>query len=223
MNKKILLLILSDILILSSFGLIAPIFAIFLIGIEGGTILTAGMATGIFLIVRSTAQFPLSKFLIDKHKHKSRLLLIGTSLIVLVPFIYILASNVYVIFIAQVIYGLGTAFAYPSWFSLFTIYMDKRHRGFEYSFWSAGVGVGGAIAAFLGASVAESFGFISLFFVVGSIALLGFFILIFLDRIETRELRRELSLKRKKERERAKRRKALQKAKRRAQRQAPQK
>ena len=213
-----MLLVLSDILILSSFGLIAPIFAIFLIGIEGGTILTAGMATGIFLIVRSTAQFPLSRFLIDKHRHKTRLLLIGTSLIVLVPFIYILAKNVYVIFIAQAVYGLGTAFAYPSWFSLFTMYMDKRHRGFEYSFWSAGIGIGGAIAAFFGASIAESFGFISLFFVVGSIALMGFFILIFLDRIETREIRKELSFRRKKEREKAKRKKELERAKRRAQR-----
>ena len=218
MNKKIILLIISDILILSSFGLISPIFAIFIVGIEGGTILTAGMATGIYFIVRSTAQFPLSRFLIDKHRHKTRLLLIGTSLIVLVPFVYMIAKNVYILFIAQALYGLGTAFAYPSWFSLFTIYMDKRHRGFEYSLWSAGIGVGGALAAFFGATIAESFGFTSLFFVVGSIALIGFFILIFLDRIETREIRKELSVKRKKEREREKRRKTLEKAKRRAQR-----
>ncbi len=204
MNRKIILLVLSDILILSSFGLIAPIFAIFIIGIEGGNLITAGIATGIFLIVRSTAQFPLSRFLIDKHRHKSRLLLVGTALIVLVPFIYILAEDVYILFIAQAIYGLGTAFAYPSWFSLFTMYMDKRHRGLEYSFWSAGVGGGGALAAFFGATIAENFGFIQLFFVVGSIALLGFFILIFLDRIETRDIRKELSLKRKKEREEAK-------------------
>ncbi|MDZ4226766.1 MAG: hypothetical protein U1B79_01505, partial [Candidatus Pacearchaeota archaeon] len=125
MNKKLLLLILSDILILSSFGLIGPIFAIFIIeNLEGGTIVAAGLSTTIFLVVKSTVQLPLSKYFIDKEKHKTRALLMGTFLIISVPFIYFFAKTVYAIFVAQAIYGLGAALAYPAWFSLFTTYMD---------------------------------------------------------------------------------------------------
>ena len=188
MNKKLLLLILSDILILSSFGLLGPIFAIFITDtIEGGSIVAAGLATTIFLVVKSTVQLPLSKYFIDKEKHKTRSLLLGTFLIITVPFIYFFARHVNVIFIAQAVYGLGAALAYPAWFSLFTTYIDGKHKGFEYTLWSTGVGIGSALAAFSGAKIADILGFQILFFVVGIIALLGFLLLIILDRIETRK------------------------------------
>src|SRR3989344_2329872 len=130
MNIKLKLLIISDLLILGSFGLIAPIFAIFLNGnIQGGNLVTAGLATTVFLVVKSVLQIPLSKYFVDKEKHKAHLLLLGTFFIISVPFIYVLAKDIYMIFLAQAIYGLGTAFAYPSWFSLFAKYIDKKHTG----------------------------------------------------------------------------------------------
>jgi len=185
MNKKLFLLILSDILILSSFGLIAPIFAIFIEkDLEGGTLVTAGLATTVFFAVKSIVQLPLAKYVIDKQKHKSKLLLFGTLLIISVPFIYIAAENIYTIFVAQAVYGLGAALAYPTWFSLFTLYIDKKHKGFEYALWSTGVGVGTAAAAFFGAKIAELFGFKYLFFFVGLIAFLGFILLFILNKLE---------------------------------------
>jgi len=184
-SSKLWLLILSDILILSSFGLIGPIFAIFIIGgLEGGTVVAAGLATTIFLVVKCGVQLPLSRFFIDKERHKTHSLLLGTFLIISVPFIYASAKEISTIFIAQAIYGLGAAMAYPSWFSLFTTYINKNHKGFEYTLWSTGVGIGGAIAAYAGAKVADLLGFKSLFFVVGGVAFLGFLLLIVLDRID---------------------------------------
>jgi len=188
MHKKLALLILSDIFILSSFGLIAPIFAVFITeNLIGGTLVTAGLCTTIFLVVKSIVQLPLSKYFIDKEKHKTHSLLIGTLLIITVPFVYFFAKSVYTIFIAQVIYGLGAALAYPAWFSLFTTYIDKKHKGFEYTLWSTAVGGGTALAAFLGAKAADVLGFKVLFFIVGFIAFLGFLSLIILDRIESRK------------------------------------
>ena len=190
MNTKLLLLILSDIFILSSFGLIGPIFAIFIIeDLEGGSVVAAGLSTTIFLVVKSVVQMPLSRYFIDKEKHKTRSLLLGTLLIISVPFIYFFAKSVNTIFAAQAIYGLGAAMAYPAWFSLFTTYIDKKHKGFEYTLWSTGVGLGTALAAFLGANIANSIGFKALFFVVGFIALLGFALLIVLDRIDGRSIK----------------------------------
>jgi len=188
MNRKLLLLILSDILILSSFGLLAPIFAIFITNnLEGGSIVAAGLATTIFLVVKATVQLPLSKYFIDKEKHKTRSLMLGTFLIITVPFIYIFARDVNVIFIAQAVYGLGAALAYPAWFSLFTAYIDGKHKGFEYTLWSTGVGIGSAIAEPIPTKIAELLGFRTLFFFVGLIAFLGFLLLIVLDRIETKK------------------------------------
>jgi len=187
-HKKLALLILSDIFILSSFGLIGPIFAVFIIeNLIGGTIVTAGLATTIFLVVKCSVQLPLSKYFIDKHNHKTRFLVLGTLLIITVPFIYVTARSINTIFIAQAIYGLGAALAYPAWFSLFTIYMDKKHRGFEYAIYTTSVGISTAIAAFLGAKIADLFGFKFLFFLVGGIAFLGFLFLLVLYRLETKK------------------------------------
>lgn len=187
MNKKLILLILSDVLILSSFGLIAPIFAIFIKDdLIGGSLITAGLATTIFFSVKSVLQLPLAWY-IDKQRHKTHLLVFGTFLIVSVPFIYIFAKSIITIFIAQVVYGVGAALAYPSWFSLFIKYIDKKHKGFEYAIWSTGVGIGTAIAAFLGAEIADLLGFNYLFFVVGFLAFLGFLLLILLDKYEQKK------------------------------------
>jgi MFS family permease len=77
--------------------------------------------------------------------------------------------------------------AYPSWFTLFTNYLDRKHKGFEYAIYSTSIGIGGALAAYFGATIANMVGFKSLFFVVGSVALLGFLLLIVLDRVEARK------------------------------------
>lgn len=169
-------------LILSAFGLISPIFAIFLKeGITGGSILAAGTASTIFFSVKSVVQLPLARY-IDTKKVKIGFLIAGTFLIVLVPFFYALSPNIKYIYLAQVVYALGAACAYPAWFSLFTMHLDKKHRGFEWSLWSTGVGIGTAAAAYIGATIAGKFGFDSVFYVVGIMSLFGMFVLLFLSK-----------------------------------------
>lgn len=181
-NRVIFCLIVSDIFILSAFGLISPIFAIFIReGISGGSIIAAGLASTIFWLVKSVAQLPLSIY-IDKRREKLSLLLFGTLLIVAVPLIYAFSPEVKFIYAAQAIYALGAAMAYPAWFSLFTIHLDKRHRGFEWSLWSTGIGLGSAATAYFGAKLAEIIGFKSLFFIVSFFSFTGMLFLFFISR-----------------------------------------
>ena len=181
MNKVIWLLIVSDILILSAFGLVTPIFAIFLSeGISGGSITAVGIASTIFFLVKSITQIPLSIY-IDSRKSKLGCLWLGTVLIVAVPFIYAFSTHVKFIYIAEAVYGFGAAMAYPAWFALFTRYIDKKHTSFEWSVWSTGVGLGTALTAYLGAIVAKNFGFDPLFYAVGFVSLAGMIALLFLS------------------------------------------
>ena len=182
MNKVIWLLTISDILILSAFGLIAPIFAIFMsTGIMGGSIVAAGLAASVFLLVKSVVQLPLSIY-IDKKKSKLAFLICGTILIIAVPIFYALSPHVNFIFLAQGVYGLGAAMAYPAWYSLFTMHLDAKHRGLEYSVWSTGVGLGAALTAYIGARLAEKVGFDNLFYIVSGISFLGLITLFFLSK-----------------------------------------
>ncbi len=194
MNKVIWLLVISDILILSGFGLIAPIFAIFLSsGISGGSIVAAGTAATIFFLVKSIVQLPLSMYL-DKKRSKLGFLWAGTFLIVLVPFLYAFSPSIKFIFFAQVIYALGAAMAYPAWFSLFTMHLDKKHRSLEWSVWSTSVGIGTAIAAYLGALAVRAWSFKTLFFIVGFISLIGMINLLFLSKKFLKDMEDGVSL-----------------------------
>ena len=73
-NKVIKILILSDVALISGFGFITPIFAIFLTDrIEGGNVEVAGYAAAIYWIVMSLVVIPLGRYLDKNHGEKDDL------------------------------------------------------------------------------------------------------------------------------------------------------
>ena len=174
----------SDILVLTSFGLVEPILAIFFKeDLVGGTILTAGLAGTIFLLVKSVIQLPFSKY-VDSHSYKERLrwLIIGSFLVSMVPFIYIFSKHIYLIFLAQVVYGLGSGLAYPTWLGLWSTHLDKKKESFEWSLYSTMTGLGTALTAAIGAALAQFVGFNFTFLFVGVLSLIGCMMLFEIDR-----------------------------------------
>lgn len=182
MNKTVRLLMLSDIFVITGFGLISPILAIFIKeNLIGGTIFAAGLASALFLITKSAIQLPFSRY-VDKHDDKVKWLIIGTFLIALIPFIYIFTNNISYIYVAQIIHGIGSALAYPTWISLWSINLDKKHEGFEWSLYSTLTGIGTAITGAAGAAIAQFAGFKFTFILVGLTSLIGCFILFGLNK-----------------------------------------
>jgi len=181
MNKTLKLLILSDIFVFSGFGLISPILAIFIKdNLVGGTILAAGIASAIFLVTHSVLQIIFAY--IFNPKDRRWMILIGTFFIAIVPFGYIFSTNIWHLYLIQFIYGLGAAFAYPSWASLFTAHLEKGQRGFQWSIYNSSIGLGTAVTAWAGALIAEKIGFHWVFIMTGGFAVLGLIILFFLEK-----------------------------------------
>lgn len=181
MNKTLKLLIISDIFVFSGFGLISPILAIFIKdNLIGGTILAAGIASAIFLITLSILQIFFSYTF--NPKDRLWMLLTGTAVIATIPFGYIFSTRIGHIFIIEFVYGVGAAFAYPSWSSLFTANLEKGKRGFQYSIYSSSVGIGTAITAAIGAWLAEKTGFEVVFILTGLFAIIGLLVLFKLEK-----------------------------------------
>ncbi len=181
MNKALKLLIISDIFIFSGFGLVSPILAIFIKdNLVGGTILAAGIASTIFLITHSLLQI----FLAYKFNPKDRIwmLWLGTAFIALVPFGYIFSTSIYHLYFVQFIYGVGAAFAYPTWSSLFTSNLEKGKRGFQWAVYSSAVGIGTAITAGVGAWLAQVTSFQLVFVLTGVISIMGLLVLFKLEK-----------------------------------------
>lgn len=190
MNRILKFLMISDVLILTGFGLINPILAIFFKeNLVGGTILTAGIAGAIFLLVKSVVQLPFSKK-VDRFSSKKKLkwLIIGSIIISSIPFIYLFVNNIYFLFLVQGIYGFGSGLAYPTWLGLWTTHLDKNKESFEWSLYSTITGLGVAITAAIGAAIAEFAGFEFTFIFVGIISLIGCFILFNASKNKTNNL-----------------------------------
>ena len=182
MNRTIKLLMISDIFVLTGFGLIGPILAIFIKdNLAGGTIFAAGLASAVFLVTKCIVQLPFSRY-VDSHDDKIRWLILGTFIIACVPFVYIFARHISHIYLAQILYGIGAGLAFPTWLGLWSTHMDRKHESFEWSLYSTVTGLGTAATAAIGAAISQFIGFVYTFAIVGAMSILGCLILFNLER-----------------------------------------
>ncbi len=182
MNRTIKLLMISDFFVLTGFGLIQPILAIFINeGVAGGTIFTAGVASTLFLVTKSLVQLPFSRY-IDGSERKTRWLIMGTALIAAVPVMYIFIDNIYQVYLAEILYGIGSGLAYPTWVGLWSMNLNPGRESFEWSVYSTSTGLGTAATAAAGAAIASIAGFAATFILTGLLCLVGCGILLILDR-----------------------------------------
>ncbi|MFH0956307.1 MAG: MFS transporter [Candidatus Aenigmatarchaeota archaeon] len=181
MNRTIKLLIVSDIFGSTGFGLVGPILAIFIKdNLAGGTIFAAGFASMLFLLTKSAVQLPFSRH-VDKSRDKVKWLIVGTLIISVVPFVYIFATDVSHIYLAEMLLGLGNGLAFPAWLGLWSTNLDKGHESFEWSLYSTLTGLGAAVTAAIGAAIAQFVGFAYTFVMVGIMSLAGCGILLRLE------------------------------------------
>jgi len=180
-NPVVKLLISSDFLIVSAFGLLAPVFAIFLTdSIQGGSVEVAGFAAAIWALSRGVFQIPMG-IISDRGvgRHWDFKLLLGGSLgIALIPLAYLFAETPLHIYLIQGMYGFFQAMAWPTWTAVFTRYIDPHEEGFEWATYQTVVDFGVAAAAGIGGVVAFKFGFEPLFMAVSAFSIFGFLILV---------------------------------------------
>ena len=173
-NKVIKVLIGSDFLLQSGWGLIGPIFAIFLTGqIKGGNLAVIGYATAVYWVVKSIAQPFIAHYLDRNHGEKDDFifLVIGMYAANLVPLGYIFSFLPWHIYVLEFIRALAMACVVPTWYAIFTRHIDKGKEAFSWSMESAGIGFAAGFAGAIGAWLAGLFGFKIVFVLV---ALFGF-------------------------------------------------
>ncbi len=182
-NKIVKVLMLSDFILISAFGFIAPIFAIFMTDkIQGATIETVGYASALYWVAAILIRLPIARY-IDKTKSEKDdfyFMIFGSLLVSVVPFLYIISTKISHIYWIQALYGIGYSLRIPGWYGMFTRHIDKGHESYEWSFDSIVSGLGSGISAALGGIIAVKLGFNVLFMLIGGLSVLGSAVLIFL-------------------------------------------
>lgn len=188
-NKVIEYLTFSDILMLSGWGMINPIIAVFFTDqVIGGSVALAGLASTVYFVTKSIIQLPVARF-IDVRRGEWddwKVMVLGSLVISLSAFLYIFVKYPWQVMAVQILYGVGGALSYPSWLAIFTRHIDSHEEGFEWSLYYTATDLGAALTAAIGGLLAASFGYKLVFVVVGVLSLAG---TVFLAGI-TRELKK---------------------------------
>lgn len=169
-NKIIKVLIFGDILLNSGWGLIAPVFAIFLTQhIEGGDAKVAGFAAAAYWITKSLLQIPLAKRL-DKNDGEADdfySIFFGLLLAGFVPFGYMISYLPWHIYAVQIMYAISMAMVVPAWYAVYGRHVDKGKEAYEWGLDSTFLGfvIGASGAA--GGMIADLMGFKFIFILVG--------------------------------------------------------
>ncbi len=191
LNKKpinivIRTLILSDFFFFFSLGLLAPLYAVFVLENISENIEVIGYAVSIYWISRLVSTVPVS-FFMDKlkgHRDEYYFLIFGTFFVSLVPVLLLFATNALHIYFIQIFNGLSAAMAVQSWRILFTSYIDKSKMGFEWSLEDVGICISTALSASVGAFIVSHFGFKALFLSMFFLGLTSTLILVTLFRVK---------------------------------------
>mgnify|MGYP001570132032 FL=1 len=173
-NRVIRHLVISNFFLNFAFGLLAPIFAIFVLqNIEGASLRVIGLATACYWIARTATTVPLSRFM-DKtngERDEYYFMIVGSFLMSSLPLFYILSSLPWHIYLIQFLMGLANSMAIPAWRILFTDHIDRGRTGYEWSLEDIAIGASVGASAYLGSILADKFGFEIIFILL---TLLGY-------------------------------------------------
>ncbi len=180
LNKVAITLISVDLFFYGGWGLISPIYAIFVTDqIEGGSLEMVGFAVATFWLVKSFLQPFLANSLdIKKGEEDDFLFLIfGMTIASLVPLGYFFANRLFHIFILETTRGIAMACVVPSWYGIFTRNINKDWYAFTWSIQSTTWGFIMGFSAAFGGIIAVILGFKSLFILVSFLGFCGVFML----------------------------------------------
>ncbi len=175
-NKLVVNFILADFFLQSGWGFIGPVFAIFMTDqISGGTVGTVGIAAGVYWITRSTIQPFVARTMdmVKGDEDDMNFLIAGLIAVSLLSLGYLIATNIWHIFLIEFLRGLAKGCIVPAWYGMFTHYMDQRWRSFTWALHSTFVGYALGFTAIFGGMVADMVGFKIVFVLVSASAMIS--------------------------------------------------
>ena len=173
MNRNLKLFMIAESVFVTGFGLIFPIFSVFINEhLQGGSVLTAGIAITIYQLGKSLLRIPISKYC-DKHKLHKQFMITGYYMMALVPFFYFFITSIYHLFLVEFYFALAAAMGRSGWYAILTRSLHKGKEGSTWSSIKAYTGIGNSIAATIGGLLVTLYGFDVTFIIIGILAIIA--------------------------------------------------
>jgi sugar phosphate permease len=183
LNKVIMYLVLSDLIFFTGWGLISPIFAIYILeSIAGGNAFVVGMSSAVHLVVRSLLRVPFGIRADKDQKRAYRYMFFGLLVASLIPIGFIYSTSPLHIYLLQALLGVTLAMSTAGWTSVFARHMDRGKESTEWGVDAVAVGLGPGIAGALGGIAVTYFSFNIVFVIVAAMGIIGSISLLFIKR-----------------------------------------
>ena len=182
-NRIVKYLVLSDLVFYAGWGLISPIFAIFIVEkIQGGNVFVAGLSSAVYLILMSLLRIPFGMFLDSRPSEKEDywFLTVGLFIAALTSFGFVFAKLPWHVYLLQIVRAVTMAMTLAAWPAIFTRHIDKGKESTEWGLDATSIGLGAGISGAIGGWAVTKFGFNPVFITIGFVGLIGAFLLLFL-------------------------------------------
>lgn len=179
-SRGLRILLITNSLILLAGAMLGPIQAIF-VGMVGGDLMEAGIASGIFSFVAGITVLLSGRFT-DKLKEPELVVVVGYMIMAAGFLSYLFVNSVFLLFLAQVIIGFGDAIYNPAFDALYSKHLDSSKAGSQWGIWEATNYFTAAIGAVIGGIIAKNFGFTPVFISMAVLCILSATYIYFLPR-----------------------------------------
>jgi len=173
--------ILADLALFAGWGLVSPIFSVFIIEeVAGATLITVGIAAGLYWLVKSVLQLPVANYL-DKRKGEVDdfyTLIAGLFIATFSAFLLVLVAEPWELFLVQIVHAIGFALYVPSWSGIFSRHLDGDRVSFDWALNSTALGISSGIGGFLGGLIASWLGFKAVFILAAFLSMFSALILL---------------------------------------------
>ncbi len=176
LNKLVRYFVVSDLVLLAGWGLIEPIFSIFVVDtVRNATIVTVGTAVGIYWILKSIIQIPLATFLdkYDGERDDFYALILGIMITGGSAVLFAFVHEIWQLYLVQAMHAVGFALYFVAWPSIFSRHLDKDKVSFEWALDNTAASIGAGASAFLGGFFVSKFGFQVVFVSAGALCALS--------------------------------------------------
>ena len=173
--------VISDFFLLAGWGFIDPVFSVFIVQkVAGGTLISVGIAAGIYWIVKSTLQIPIAKYLDNTPGEKDDFVaLIGGLLLAGISAgAFSWVTTVGQLYFVQAVHAVAFAFYSASWPAIFSRHLDKDRFAFDWSLDSVSVGIAAGVTGLIGGVVAAIWGYTAVFLSAGILCFIAAFVLV---------------------------------------------
>ena len=174
MRRELYLLLVVQILIALSMGIIGPIYSIYFEKISG-SLRDVGLLIGAYWIIVGLLEVPFG--LLSDRIGKKKVFMIGGILVSLSILLYPIVSNFEEALIAEVIGAIGYSMQMPAFYSLLAELTRKERRGLEVGLVDSSWNLFYGLASIISGILVATFGF-SLIFSLASLLYLSSSILI---------------------------------------------